>query len=640
MLVPGQPSASGGGPSPPPPPPPALKIVQPPSIPESELEEERRYYASQIELEKRRAKEEFEKQLRAERERARQQAFKQFYSQIQKQKSELLAKLEIEERQALRAAPFNIRRLILKKYRQKRIKALELFSIQAEKAEEQFKLQLELELAEWEKIQRQQFQLNIQKWEEQKWTEIERELKTSIERALASVPEGMKIKEIEWTEKGWKIIYQKPKEQVISEIREKLGYSPGETVQIIPSGGSLAWGVRMVKQMPIEKAIELWLEKPEEIMLVPKGQRTPEEVLGVIDIATLGLGASFAPLSKTTITVSDIVLGGATGTVVAEISKYVSTGSHLTAEEILTSIRVGAVSAAALKPIFTPLEQKVLPWLKETEIYKQLVRKFKFSEAYKFYYEKFKVSIKAFYQTRIKLPAEKLVYKHILRRTPKGLAPQVVDIPEFVKPTAMNLWKQEAAWQIAESPKTSALLLTKYYRPTSKHVSAWVSEHWLKKATGGISYAIIKPQLETYIPVKERKIPYIPSLELKASQITTENIVASSTILSAFHIFGAKIKSKPIIKQESKVSKITTPKISTKTLSLSLKAPTLSLKTIKAEKTLQIPKPSIPKFEFKLPKPRGRKRKKPIGIYGWIGLEVPVPSAKQILKTIIGGRKK
>jgi len=45
--------------------------------------------------------------------------------------------------------------------------------------------------------------------------------------------------------------------------------------------------------------------------------------------------------------------------------------------------------------------------------------------------------------------------------------------------------------------------------------------------------------------------------------------------------------------------------------------------------------------EIKLFKPKKRKKKgTPATLYGWVGLEVPVPSARQILKDLIGGKKK
>lgn len=64
------------------------------------------------------------------------------------------------------------------------------------------------------------------------------------------------------------------------------------------------------------------------------------------------------------------------------------------------------------------------------------------------------------------------------------IAPGIIDIPEFAEPLPKALIYQEMAWEPAETPKTSALLITKYTGPTGKMTSSWVMEHWLKKTMG------------------------------------------------------------------------------------------------------------------------------------------------------------
>jgi hypothetical protein len=90
----------------------------------------------------------------------------------------------------------------------------------------------------------------------------------------------------------------------------------------------------------------------------------------------------------------------------------------------------------------------------------------------------------------------------------------VVDIPDFPEPTAASLYKQAQAWELAESPGTSAFLATKYVGGTGQRVSEWVMEHWLVRATGGLSYALVQPELQTWKPAaEERQLPRFPQME-------------------------------------------------------------------------------------------------------------------------------
>jgi len=589
--------------------------------------------AGKIEEERERAEKEFMKQLSQRKAEARQKALKQFHKHMQKMKAQFLARLSREEKQMLRQTPMNLRRTVKQQLQLRRAKAIEQFELQARKAEEAFKTKLEKKLERWEKgrifefrMQQEQWIKSIYKNLDVTYEEVEKQLESSLEKALVSVPKGAEIKEVKFEEGAWKITYtskieQTPKQPSVTPESDEF------LKKLMPTLPPLIGGKLVFEASKGSKTAASILKSFEERQVM----RAKAILSGFTPFYPSPTSAAIeSALTWSTEPLQEFVFD----------PEYAILSAS---SEILGFITFGkALSWAG---------GKIGGWIKQTETYQKLARTIKFSRAYKLYYEKFKVPAKAFYQTRIKLPAEKFLYKHILRRTPKGLAPQVVDIPEFVKPTAMNLWKQEAAWQIAESPKTSALLLTKYYRPTSKHVSAWVSEHWLKKATGGISYATVKPQLERFISIQERKLPYIPTVELKTSQITSRSIIASSVIFSAFRLSSkAKIESKPIIRQAEKISVKITPKISAKaiTKSVEISTPTLSLKskisgiqTFKPEKTMQIPKPpSLPKSELKLPKPKKRKRKKPIGFYGWIGLEVPIPSAKQILKFVLGGRRK
>jgi len=66
------------------------------------------------------------------------------------------------------------------------------------------------------------------------------------------------------------------------------------------------------------------------------------------------------------------------------------------------------------------------------------------------------------------------------------IAPGIVDIPEFSKPLPMELAYQEMAWELAESPKTSAILVTKYSGDVTEK---WAMEHWIAGAGKLATYA-------------------------------------------------------------------------------------------------------------------------------------------------------
>jgi len=293
---------------------------------------------------------------------------------------------------------------------------------------------------------------------------------------------------------------------------------------------------------------------------------------------------------------------------------------------------------------------KIGGWIKQTETYRKIARAVKFSRAYKFYYEKIKVPTKTFVQTRIKLPAQKWLAEHwgwYGKRISGRLAPGIVDIPEFARPTAHSLWKQQLAWELAETPKTSALLITKY-AGVGQRTSAWVSEHWLKKITGGLSYALIKPELETLTPIKERpKLPYIPeTVETASGQSLIKSILGFSLaeFTKLFPHSTSKPKKaldhliKPIIENKTKSILISRSKkkvVGYPRTSLSQISETIYPKT---NKTLLAP-PKKP--EFLLPKHKKRRGKRlPYGFYGWLKVEVPVASPERMLKMVTGGRKK
>lgn len=341
------------------------------------------------------------------------------------------------------------------------------------------------------------------------------------------------------------------------------------------------------------------------------------------------------------------------------IEKYFSKGPEYAVLNISSEVLATILFGKALS--------KAGGWIKQTETFKGLTRTVKFSRAYKFYYERVKLPVKAAYQTKLKLPAERWLARHsewFAKRAVSKISPGVVDIPEFARPTAKSLWKQQLAWELAESPKTSAMLITKYVGPKSTRVQAWVSEHWLKKITGGLSYSLIRQELRTVTEVPERVKPYLPDV-YPTKRMRASNVLASIVgFIPKFEITPPLAK-----KQESKSGKEkihgAIPKVNVTPVQNAKTVPTIKQKPIVVQQPKYVqapkqkrvsrtykpiniyrdfspPKPLLPPkaSSFKLPKPKKRKRKAtPATLYGWVGLEVPVPSAKQILKEIIGGKK-
>jgi hypothetical protein len=125
---------------------------------------------------------------------------------------------------------------------------------------------------------------------------------------------------------------------------------------------------------------------------------------------------------------------------------------------------------------------------------------------------------------------EELVMK-VTGAKPFKPASSIVDIPDFPEPTAGSLFKQQQAWELAESPGTSAYLATKYTGGTGQRVSEWVMEHWLVRATGGLSYALVQPELQSWKPAaEERQLPQLPKLEQPPATISPTVPIITPTI--------------------------------------------------------------------------------------------------------------
>jgi len=170
-----------------------------------------------------------------------------------------------------------------------------------------------------------------------------------------------------------------------------------------------------------------------------------------------------------------------------------------------------------------------------------------------------------------------------------------------------------------------------------KNVPIEVGQKWLKQM-GAVSPQILRKVPSTTIPVSTQ----ILKVELQTPSLI-EKMIAGFTIKSL--ISAPAFKAKPTIKTEINVKEFSLPTISIKSMpktgigQLPKLKPKLSLKQSLEIETVSKMKISIPKEEFKLPRLKGRKRKKPVGFYGWLRLEVPIPSAKEILSLVVGGKK-
>ncbi|RLG99191.1 hypothetical protein DRO19_03005, partial [Candidatus Bathyarchaeota archaeon] len=408
----------------------------------------------------------------------------------------------------------------------------------------------------------------------------------------------------------------------------------------------------------IEEAIKRWLEAPSKFELPePKGQLSPEEIKGAISALTLAVGAIFAPMAKVKITPSDILVGSTLNVGISEIQKFVTSGTHLTIEEALGEAKFGALFSISLKPVIATVGS----WIKETQVFQRISRAFRFSRPYKFYYEKIKLPVKAWYTTKVKMPVEKWMIEHwgwYQSRIGKTLAPELADIPEFPYPAPTALFKQEVAWQIAESPKSTALLITKYTGKPEKMLPDWVSEHWIKKVTvtGGATQ-LLSPE-QTVKPVVEplTKI-FIPSIQPTIKETTSllKPLIGGFVIKAAFRprIIQELTPSLKAIETESAKIENLTQQFSIPKISIKLKTKALTLQETKFNKTQtilgqfsipemeapSIPKVKIPSKPFKIKSKRKKGKLSPL-LYGLGWMISPVMEPQELMKLMFGGKRK
>ena len=239
------------------------------------------------------------------------------------------------------------------------------------------------------------------------------------------------------------------------------------------------------------------------------------------------------------------------------------------------------------------------------------------------------------------------------------IAPGIVDIPEFAKPLPMELAYQEMAWELAESPKASAFLLTKYSGGVGGKASAWVTEHWLKQVTGGLSYSLVKLELESATPITEgsrRGIPYIPDISPTLPSTPVPFVIPKLPPMTEREKPKPPVekeKEKPSILPDTKSLPDVFPGIDKELIPKPLQKlpaiPKVAPKTEQLQKVaslepmlqLQIPyKLGKPKVPFKLPTYRHTRAGTMRGFYGWIRLEVPVKglNLRSLEKLMLGSR--
>lgn len=250
------------------------------------------------------------------------------------------------------------------------------------------------------------------------------------------------------------------------------------------------------------------------------------------------------------------------------------------------------------------------------------------------------------------------------------LAPQIVMVPSVDVASFQASQAQATAWALAETPRTSALLVSKM--PGEKLASAWVKEHLFKSVMGGISYALVEQQLKSVV---EPQMPYIPTeiyklIEPKAFLVPIYPITIKPKVAEAFvpEVLSApqvsqflKPRMEPIELPRLKLElvPIQVPSLLAQQIQMPIQAQQeLQLQTQQvaqiqtqiqqqlqqqvqlqttAMRTLTIPKAKVPRI-FELPKRRvpARMARKRAGLVGRYKRFYPVATPKEVLKLVIG----
>ncbi|RLG99740.1 hypothetical protein DRO19_01475 [Candidatus Bathyarchaeota archaeon] len=698
--------------------------------------------------EKRKAEKEFMKKLSQQKAVARQEALAEYQKVMENLRAQFMAKLSREEKETLKRTPMNLRRMVKQQLQLRRAEAIRQFELKAKKAEEQYKLELEKQLSAWEKSQIQEFAKQEQKWAKSiyqqldvKYEELEKSLETSLEQALASIPQGAEIKEIKFEEGAWKISYEFKREQatlpktieqpktwteqfaewyssapipgrmlkealgdlfrVPKPVRQITEKSP-VSHSIVGDVASFESFVKGIAHISVEltpprftpkEAGDLFkplqiraIEHPEVFVEHRKWQMKMHKLIGPSPPTLSGVAFSYAlsPIFGTEAAEAELKRlmewekrypGYIEGTVLGDVLISILLGEGF--GRLYRRIRgakvtrlVGAVederifveegrlvSIRKIKPIFKT--ERIS--LEEYRYLKELTRYFQ-PERVELYGEKllaptwkeWPLPAKAFHPPEPFIAAAEKVPSYGYKVSGFRFGEKLIKIWQYVPPEKLEL-PTITEKIIVRSPAFEApvkLVSTRTYTLAQvvgeidrqvylnflRNVPVEVGQKWLKQM-GAVSPQILRKVPSATIPVSTQ----ILKVELQTPSLI-EKMIAGFTLKSL--ISAPAFKAKPAIKTEINVKEFSLPTISIKSMpkigigQLPKLKPKLSLKQSLEVETVSKMKISIPKEEFKLPRLKGRKRKKPVGFYGWLRLEVPIPSAKEILSLVVGGKRR
>ncbi|RLG99159.1 hypothetical protein DRO19_03065, partial [Candidatus Bathyarchaeota archaeon] len=254
---------------------------------------------------------------------------------------------------------------------------------------------------------------------------------------------------------------------------------------------------------------------------------------------------------------------------------------------------------------------------------------------------------------RVKLPSGKTIYwtpraSLEFEQSVRGLMPSRLFIP---KPSSGEKW-----FRVIRGKPTTPMSRTLERAIFGKLSMGGVSSE-LILTRPNILYQPPSPQTfykgvtKQFKTEPEIKLPTLPKIIKKSKRkLKIGNLLGPLT--SAVPSISTEFKTEIEIKAESIIEQALKPLVKAKTkiaqLTSTIQAPTLSMKsqlvsvqTKEIEKAIETPKlPSRFKPELEFPKPKRGKRKKLVGFYGWVGIEVPVTSPEQLMKMVIGGKRK
>jgi hypothetical protein len=251
-----------------------------------------------------------------------------------------------------------------------------------------------------------------------------------------------------------------------------------------------------------------------------------------------------------------------------------------------------------------------------------------------------------------------------LTGTKPYLATEIVSVPSMETVGMEGLQSQFMAWELAETPKASAFIVSKM--PSEKLAKAWAMEHLVKSVSGGLSYALVREQLTR---MEEPKLPYVPKGEVAKPSMFLPKLASVGITLGLKMVPKRKVTREPyelqklrttppqIItpKKKEHVIPIVTPKIATapftevapkqvpKLISRTKLSQTQTQRQIQkqAQQQLQRFEPQLQKQkttrlpkEYQLPKISKAKRKQLESLFGRQRRIYPVATPEQVLKEI------